>query len=416
MSASEQWKHTVCFGTIVPMLTLTYEFKLKPTKQQAEEMQHILDVCRSVWNYALRERKDWSASRKCPVNACSIRGEYIMAAEASYPNFAAQCKALTQAKKGSPWLQSVNAQVLQQTLRTLDRAHSDMQKRGKGYPRFKRSNRMRSFVFPQLGKNPLADEFVKLPSLGALKIHQSRPYPDGFAVKQARVVKRASGFYLMLTFQSDVSVPEVPIVGHFVGADVGLEYFFSTSEGLQLERPKFFIDMQRKLRLLQRRLKGKQLGSANWKKQQKKIARLHERIANTRKDFHYKAAHKLCDGADVVAVEKLNLVGLSRGFLGKHMLDAGHGQFLNGILPWVCFKRGVGLMYEPAAGTSQECPECGQMAKKSLGERWHTCECGSSMPRDIASAIVIKNRAVGRTVLENACRDGLAGAAALAAA
>lgn len=98
------------------------------------------------------------------------------------------------------------------------------------------------------------------------------------------------------------------------------------------------------------------------------------------------------------------------------MLDAGHGQFLNRILPWVCFTRGVGLMYEPAAGTSQECPECGRIAKKDISVRWHSCECGCSMPRDIASAIVIKNRSVGRTVLENACRDGLTGAAALAAA
>ena len=397
------------------MITVTYEFKLKPTKQQSEEMQHILDVCRSVWNYALRERKDWSASRKCPVNACSLRQEYIMTADAPYPNYFHQAKSLTQAKKSSDWLKSVNAQVLQQTLKTLEKAHADMKKKGLGYPRFKRHNRMRSFVFPQLGKNPLAEGSVKLPSIGTVKIHQSRPYPEGFDVKQARVVKRASGFYLMLTFQSDVSVPEVPLVGHFVGADVGLEYFLSSSEGLQIERPKFFVSMQRKLKLLQRRLKGKQLGSANWKKQQKNIARLHERIANTRKDFHYKAAHKLCDGADVVAVEKLNLVGLSRGFLGKHMLDAGHGQFLNQILPWVCFKRGVGLMYEPAAGTSQECPSCGRIAKKDISVRWHSCECGCSMPRDIASGIVIKNRAAGRAVLENACRDGLTGATASAA-
>lgn len=397
------------------MITLTYEFKLKPTKQQAEEIQHILDVCRSVWNYALRERKDWSASRKCPVNACSLRQEYIIAADTPYPNFAAQCKALTQAKKGSPWLQSVNAQVLQQTLKTLDRAHADMKKKGMGYPRFKRPNRMRSFVFPQLGNNPLAAGVVKLPSIGAIKIRQSRPYPDGFDVKQARVVKKASGFYLMLTFQADIAVPEPVKAGRFIGVDVGLEYFLSTSEGSQEARPNFFVSMQRKLKLLQRRLKSKELGSANWKKQQRKIARLHERIANTRKDFHYKQAHKLCDAADVVAVEHLNLVGLGRGFLGKHMLDAGHGQFLNEVLPWVCFKRGKALVSVPAAGTSQECPQCERVAKKDISERWHQCGCGCSMPRDIASAIVIRERAVGRTVLENACRDGLTGAATLAA-
>ena len=83
------------------MITLTYEYKLKPTQQQSEEMQHILDVCRSVWNYALRERKDWSTSRKCPLNACSIRSEYILKADEPYPNYFKQAKALTQAKKAN---------------------------------------------------------------------------------------------------------------------------------------------------------------------------------------------------------------------------------------------------------------------------------------------------------------------------
>ncbi|MEO0519127.1 MAG: helix-turn-helix domain-containing protein [Cyanobacteria bacterium P01_A01_bin.116] len=83
------------------MLTLTYEYKLKPTKQQIEEIQHILNVCRCVWNYALRQRKDWSASRKCAINACSIRGEYILPAEEPYPNYFKQAKALTQAKKNN---------------------------------------------------------------------------------------------------------------------------------------------------------------------------------------------------------------------------------------------------------------------------------------------------------------------------
>ncbi|MEL6555438.1 MAG: transposase [Cyanobacteria bacterium J06621_11] len=398
------------------MLILTHEYKLKSTKQQVEEMQHILNVCCSVWNYALRERKDWSAARQCLINACSTCGEYILPADEPYPNYVKQAKALTQAKRNNAWLRSVNAQVLQQVLKTLDRAHADMKKKGVDFPRFKQPHRMCSFVFPQLGKHPLGEGVVKLPSLSWMKFRQSRPYPDGFVVKQARVVKRASGFYLMLSFQSDVEIPQVPLKGHFVDVDVGLEYFLSTSEGVQVERPKFFVRMQRQLKLPQRKLKNKRRGSSNWLQLQRKIARLHERIANTRKDFHFKQSHALCDHADVVVVEDLNLTGLSRGFLGKHMLDAGHGQFLNRILPWVCLKRGVGYVKVPAVGTSQECPQCEARRKKSLSDRWHSCECGCSVPRDVASAIVIKKRAVGRAVCENACRDGLTGATANAAA
>lgn len=392
------------------MLTLTCQYKLIPTKEQIDEINHVLDVCTSVWNYALRERKDWIASRKCPVNACSLRGEYIMSVDAPYPGYAEQCKALTEAKKTNERLSSVNAQVLQQVLKKLDKAFKDMKDRKFGFPRFKKRGAMRSFVFPQLGKNPITQGRIKLPCIGLVRFRQSRPALEGFTVKQARIVKRASGFYLMLTFQADVDIPDMPITGRVVGIDVGLQYFLSTSDGLEIERPRFFVEMQRKLKLLQRQLKRKEIGSNNWRKAQKKVARLHEQISNTRKDFHFKTAHRLCDQSETIAVEQLNLIGLSRGFLGKHMLDAGHGQFMNQILPWVCFKRGIAYIKVDARGTSQACPDCGATVSKVLEDRWHDCSnCGSSKPRDVASAQVIRNRAVGRTVLQNACRDGLAG-------
>jgi putative transposase len=104
------------------MLTLTYEFKLIPDNQQIEVMEHTLNVCRSVWNYALRERKDWLNYRKSPVNACSLVQEYIISADVPYPTYHNQAKALTEAKKTNEILKSVNAQVLQQVLRTLDRS------------------------------------------------------------------------------------------------------------------------------------------------------------------------------------------------------------------------------------------------------------------------------------------------------
>ncbi len=99
------------------MLNMTWEFKLEPTAEQVLEIEHILDVCRNVWNFALRERKDWLDSRKSPVNACSIRQEFILPADAPFPNYARQCKSLTAAKHEFPRLKTVNAQVLQQVIR-----------------------------------------------------------------------------------------------------------------------------------------------------------------------------------------------------------------------------------------------------------------------------------------------------------
>lgn len=94
------------------MLTLTYEYKLKPTKEQIQEIERILDVCRQVWNFALRERKDWLSARKCRIDACAARAEYIIPADVPYPNYALQCRALTEAKDRYPELKTVNAQVL----------------------------------------------------------------------------------------------------------------------------------------------------------------------------------------------------------------------------------------------------------------------------------------------------------------
>ena len=239
------------------MLTLTYEYKLKPSQVQIDDIDNTLETCRRVWNFALRERKDWINSRKSPINACALLSEYIIPAEAPYPGFKEQCKALTVAKKDNVFLKAANAQALQQVLRTLDRAFKDMKERGFGFPRFKRFGRMRSFVFPQLGQAPLGDGRVKLPGLGWVAIRQSRPYPEGFSVRQARIVKRASGYYVMLSFQCELSVAESPLRGKVVGIDVGLDFFASTSTGIQIERPKFFVDMQRQLKLLQRRLKRK---------------------------------------------------------------------------------------------------------------------------------------------------------------
>jgi putative transposase len=106
-----------------------------------------------VWNFALRERKDWLNSRKCSVNACSITSEYIVPADEEYPNYNAQAKSLTRAKEQFPELKTVNAQVLQQVLRKLETAFIDMKRKGMGFPRFKNQYRLRSCVYPQLGKS-----------------------------------------------------------------------------------------------------------------------------------------------------------------------------------------------------------------------------------------------------------------------
>ncbi|MEA5533134.1 transposase [Crocosphaera sp. XPORK-15E] len=428
------------------MLTLTYEYKLIPDRRQIEVIENTLDVCRSVWNYALRERKDWLNSRKSPVNACSLKQEYIIPVDTPYPNCNNQSKALTEAKKTNDRLKSVNAQVLQQVLRTLDRAFADMQSKKMGFPRFKNKYRLRSYVYPQMLKDCVSASLntgvkgnqIKLPQLGLVKFRKSRDIPNGFEVKQARIVRRASGYFVMLSLQLDVNIPDVPFHGHPLGIDLGLDKFLATSDGELVARPRFLNQLHRKLKLrlrsastpsvvevlklLQRRLRNKIKGSNNRHKLNQKIARLHQRISDTRKDWHFKLAHSLCDQAQSIFIEDINFISWAKGMLRKHTLDASFGQFVT-ILNWVAWKRDVFVAKVDKNYTSQICPNCGfHTGKKLLSEREHNCpECGYRTHRDVAAAQVIRNRgveeyalhqdALGHSVSENVCGDGLAGAA-----
>ncbi|UCJ11866.1 MAG: transposase [Phormidium sp. PBR-2020] len=389
------------------MLTMTYEYKLQPTAEQMATIEHTLDVCRSVWNFALRQRKDWCSSRWSPVNACSLRSEYIISANEPFPSYHKQAKQLTDAKTQYPHLKTVHSQVLQQVLRTLDRAWDDMKARGFGFPRFKNKYRMRSFVFPQLGKEPINDDAIKFPKFGWIKWRQSRPVPEGFEVKQARIVRKASGYFVMLSLQLNVDVPQPIPQGHPRGLDLGFDKFVATSDGEEIKRPRFLKTKQRQLKLLQRRLKNKQNGSNNRHKLNQKIARLHQRISDHRKDWHFKLAHHLCEGAGMIFVEDINVVSWQRGMLSRHSADAGFGQFVH-RLEWVCWKTDTYFAKVNKDGTSQTCPNCGaHTGKKTLEIRIHHCdECGYQTTRDVAASQDIRNRgltAVGQTVVENVC-------------
>jgi len=384
------------------VFTLTYEFKLKPTQAQVAIFQDWLEQCRRVYNYALAERKDWFKSRSCPTNSCCVHSEYIIPADTKRPTYASQCKGLTEARAKIPALNAVQVHVLQQTLKRLEQAFVSMWEQGHGFPRFKKAGTMRSFVFPQMGVKPIQNSAVKLPKIGWVKFRQSREIPDGATLKQVRIVQRASGWYVMLALQWDVEVPDVMPHGEAIGIDVGISHFAAISNGKLFANPRPFKKLEGKLRLLQQRVSRKVLGSSNRKKAQLKVSHLQERIANTRKNYYWLLAHNLCDWAGMIFVEDLNLKGLARGFLGKHCLDAGWGQFFQ-VLEQCCRKRGVFFLKVESSKTSQICPNClVETGKKKLSQRVHSCQhCGYTTDRDVAAAQVVLVRglaAVGHTV------------------
>ncbi|MDJ0692061.1 MAG: transposase [Xenococcaceae cyanobacterium MO_188.B32] len=375
-------------------MILNYIYRIYPDVRQEGLLLEWLETCRVSYNYALRELKDYISSRKCPVDRCSLESEYIMSADYPFPGYHQQQNNLPLAKKAFPRLKSVPSQVLQTNIRRLHDAWDFFQNRGYGFPRFKKYGQMKSILFPQFKSNPLTGWQIQLPKLGLVQINLHRPIPEGFVIKQIRVLKKAKGWYAVAAIGSDMEIPDPVPHGHAIGLDVGLLSYCATSDGFIEPGRKFFKTLYRRLKVLQHRLSKKQKCSKNYEKARKKVEAMHNHIAFKRKDYQFKLAHKLCNMADTIFLEDIDWRLAAKGFLGKYTVDAGFGQFRS-ILKYVGKKRNVFVAEVDHRGSSQTCPNCRIEVRKKLEDRIHSCpECLYEIDRDIASAQELCNRGI----------------------
>ena len=235
------------------MLTLTHRYRIYPDSTQEQTLVEWMDICRSAFNYALREIKDWCDSRKCSIDRCSIEKEYILTAHLKFPGEISQLNNLPKAKIGFPRFSEVPSQVLQQTVKQLHRGWEYFQSRGFGFPRFKKYGQFKSLLFPQFKENSVNELHIKLPKIGAISINLHRPIPSGFVVKQARIMRKGDKWYVSISIQCDVSIPDPMPYGHPIGIDIGLEKFLATSDGTLVKPPKFFKKLQGELKLLRQK-------------------------------------------------------------------------------------------------------------------------------------------------------------------
>ncbi|MBD0347050.1 MAG: transposase [Coleofasciculus sp. Co-bin14] len=397
---------------------MNYTYRIYPDALQELRMLDWLEISRKCYNQALREIKDWVNSRKCSLDYCSLESEYIIPADKPFPTYYNQQNALPKAKKEFPRLGEPPSQVLQTTIRRLHEAWNYFQERGFGFPRFKKLGQMKSILFPQFKANPITGWQINLPKVGKMPINLHRPIPEGFVIKQARVLRKAASWEVVLTIECNLSIPEAQPHGEALGIDLGLSKFLTTSDKEFIARPRFLTSLYRKLELLQRKYARTKKGSSNREKALCKVAKFHNHIANLRKDWHFKLANHLCtkEGVGMVFVEDLNLKAMSRGMLRKHTLDAAFGQFLT-RLEWVAKKHQILFARVNPDGTSQTCPKCNtHTGKKELSERVHKCDvCGYETDRDHAASEVIRLRGLdnlstqGHCGIENAYAVGLPG-------
>lgn len=178
---------------------------------------------------------------------------------------------------------------------------------------------------------------------------------------------------------------------------MGLKSFLVTSSGVEVAVRRHYRKSELRLKRLQRQLSRKKKGSNRRRCAALRVAKSHLKVANQRKDFHYKTSLQLLKEGLHIAHEDLNILGLAKSRLAKSINDAGWSSFLQ-ILKIKAERAGLMTIAVNPSGTSQNCSGCGAKVPKTLSDRWHSCSCGVEMDRDINAAINIKNLAVGHPV------------------
>jgi len=401
-----------------------YQYRLRPSRQQAAEIDRWLSMLCAQYNYLLADRFNWYEKNRSPVNACPLVCH--LPELRVNPDYYSQKKTLPQLKKDRPWYKDIYSQVLQDVVKrvklTFERfLKGDSNGKRSGRPRFKPLSRYRTFTYPQAKQDCLQGKKINLPKLGKIKVIVHRPIPDGFKIKTVSISKKADGFYVTLSLE-DNTVPEIKTdinPQSITGIDVGLKDFLTTSNNETVDLPQHYRKAQKRLRLIQKKVSRRKKGGNRRLKGIKLLSKQHKKVADKRKDFHFKTANQLLSKYDVIAHEDLNIKGLARSKLAKSVLVcaawcdssiAGWSSFLS-ILTNKAENAGLLVVPVSAHNTSLECSNCGEKVPKKLHIRWHNCpHCGCSLGRDHNAALNIKNRAVGHPVLKaQLMSDGIPG-------
>ncbi|MEH2026095.1 RNA-guided endonuclease InsQ/TnpB family protein [Nostoc sp.] len=375
----------------------SYQYKIKPNKEQVEKIDKTLEMLRYQYNYLLAQRFDWHEMNRCPIDRCPLICHLPELKDK--PNYYSQKALLTQLKVDRPWYKDIHSQVLQEVPKkveiTFDRwLAGDANGKKSGRPRFKGKGQYKTFTYPQFKRHHFVNNKITLSKIGDVKVIVHRQIPDGFDIKTVSVTKKADGYYVTLSLD-DKTVPIIKPdfnLDNIVGIDVGLIDFYVASDNTRIAAPKYLRKAERKLKSAQRKVSRRKKGSNRRKKAIKQLGIKHKKVADTRKDFHFKTAKILLDKYDVIAVEKLNIKGLAKTWLAKSINDAGWRQFIT-ILSNKAENAGLKVIAVNPNGTSQECSSCGTKVKKTLSQRIHNCHaCKTSICRDLNASINIKNR------------------------
>jgi putative transposase len=365
-------------STINRMLLKTYKFRLFPNKEQQILFEKHFGCARFIYNWGLEKKIEHYTKTKKTI---------------SFFDFS---KMLPTFKEEKPWLKEVNSQTLLASLRNLDNAFAAFFRKQNNFPNFKAKHFSKSsFQCPQFVKLNEQQNLVALPKIPDIPIICHRKLEG--KIKTVTVSKTPTGkYFASFLVEKDGELPsKLPITEDFLlGIDVGLKDFIVTSNGERVSHPKYLQHSQNRLAIHQRRFSKLKKGSKNRQKQKLKVALIHEKITNQRKDFLHKLTRKLVNDSQVTAfgLEDLNISGMVKNHkLAKAIASSGWRMFKT-FLSYKSDETGKTIIEIPRfAPSSKLCNVCGKINKNlKLSERVWECSCGSVNDRDFNAAKNVK--------------------------
>jgi putative transposase len=401
-----------------------YKYRLYGNKATTEKLQWTLARARELYNAGLQERKEaYQACVKRHPNYYDPDLRKQLTQEHAISCYG-QINALPEIKEIRPEYQDIGAHVLQDVLRRLDKAFKKFFQRVQngehgGFPRYKGCNRFDSFTFPDaagwkllddasrpLGKKGMVKVRLRLSRIGTVKLHLHRDLVG--KVKTLTIKREGEAWFVV--FSCEIEKPDpLPVSYEDAGIDLGIAHFAALSNGECIESPKHYRRAEKKLKKLQEALSRKKRSSHRRARAVRVVAKAHRKVRNQRTDFLHKESRKLVNRYQVIVFEDLKVANLTRRpkpkqdeetgqylpngvsaktGLNKSINDAGWSSFVELCAYKAAWAGRTHLQVSPRQ-TSQICPKCGAVRKKTLEERWHSCECGCELDRDTASAQVI---------------------------
>jgi putative transposase len=357
-----------------------YKIRIYPKQEQAIQINKTLGCVRLIWNLSLDERiRVYETNQDNP----EVYKKHKYKLQKDW-------------KEEYPFMAEVDSQALNTTQQEQKQAFKNFYKGSHRFPMFKsRKHKRNSYTTHTTNNNVrIEGESIKLPKVGYVRLKSKRrELPVGSIIKAATVSKTLTGkYYVSLRLEYIQEVKKLDkAVTKSIGLDFSLSSFYIDSESKKANYPNYLQQTSVELAKLQKKLSRKKKDSNRYRVLRLRIAELHEKVANQRRDFHHKQSRYLVDNYDIISVETLDLKEMMKTkYFSKQINDIGYHSFTK-MLEYKCHDSGkVFKKVDKYYASSKICSECGQKKKTlPLSQRIYSCECGNVIDRDYNAAMNI---------------------------